>query len=76
MMKIREHGNRIWEIHRSRAGLVYSPTTGGMGREVTFYRLLADLLASKHGWTYTCACFVFVAVCHHACVYGAADPSP
>ena len=53
MMKEREYGDRVWKIE----GLYYFPgfsATGGMGKKATiFYHQLADLLASKHGWTYS-----------------------
>ena len=49
-----------------------------MGRERTVYHRLVDLLASKHGWTYSTTLslvhcvlvFFFVAVCHYVYVYG------
>ena len=54
MTKKREYGDRVREVElASFTPLVFS-TTGGMGKEATvFYRRLADLLAHKHGWTYS-----------------------
>ena len=75
-------GSMVIEFRRY--NFFYSPgfsTAAGMGKEVTvFYCQLADLLANKHGWTYSttlswahCVLAFFVAVSHYA--YGAADPS-
>ena len=47
------HGDKVREIELALFTPLDFSTTGGMGKEVTvFYHRLADLLASKHGWTY------------------------
>ena len=52
-MMEREYDDRVWEVELASFALLVFATIGGMGKEASvFHCQQADLLDSKHGWTY------------------------